>query len=163
MPSYSTTSVSCAKKAITCIKTDQGIIIPDLSPVAALASPEKWIEYTLMSHLTQHYGTLIIHAVIIPKITTRTIKALVSLCTVTQVKTIYLITWQGTLSPDLAFVYRQLKAITTQKDIIIKRISHKSIKIPLSKKNALTITPIDRISTYKNIQFNHVDITIDSL
>lgn len=90
--------VPCAKRQVQITVSQGTVTLEDHGALARKFSPESWVQYNLLSELTQQIGSTTIHRVIIKDPGTLTFQALTALCEHADVKVIELPYWNHELS-----------------------------------------------------------------
>ncbi len=113
----------------------------------------SWIKYTIIPQILRQTGSSTINHLIVTHITERTFKALTELLEKMHIETLYIPYWKGMLKRSTWNAYKELYEQAHQKNCTIKRLSQYEMKIMLSEKDHIIISPHRGVERYKTITY----------
>ncbi len=153
-PTTLITTIACNKGEITLIRAHNKTIVVDPGVIGQRLSAPSWVQYTLIPEIIKQTGATTIDHLIILKPGVIILEALASLCSATQVTTIYYPYWSGDMSAgekrNWAVLYTTLKENETQ----LKRIGNKKLYVD----NMITIESLQQTLKTSNKKFNAIKV-----
>jgi len=144
--------IPCNRGNVTLIKQDKQIVVIDPGYMGQRINAQSWAEYTLLPSITKAIGARTIDHCIILQPGKLTFDALHVLCSKIQINNLYLITWQGTISPSAWKSFFMLKEIAANNNVRIVRIGLKKQTL-LCGTNKIIISPLQEKLTYHEAQY----------
>lgn len=141
------TEIPCNTGHVTLIRTGGTTTLIDPGVIGKRISASSWVDYTLIPTIVQTTGSTTIDHVIALQPGICTFDALERLCNGTNVKHLYLVAWDGSLSHAGWRSFFGLKRTAEHHNTRVVRIGTRPTTISLAAHSCLTITPeTERIS-----------------
>lgn len=152
-------TIACNGGTVTMINYKNEITLIDPGVIGKRISAPNWIDYTLLPFINKTYGRTTIDHLVILQPGQVAFDAIATLCAQTTVKNCYLILWDGTAPKSLLRSYGAMRRELEKQGSKLHRFGKKPYTIALDKKTAITITPLEKKCTYKDLQFPAVHVT----
>lgn len=150
--------IDCGSQKISALKHNNQIVLFSTNPLARLKSPAQWVDYTLIPALVKNRGTTDIDHLILTMPGQKIFEIVTIMLSKVSIKNIYLIVWEGSLTPKAWHHYFKMKETAKTCGCAIHRIGTKETLINLSMNAQLSLKPID---TIKKQTFSVSKITIN--
>ena len=151
---YCTEDLACAKELLHIIKHTNQLIIIDPGCLGRYLSAPSYVQYTLLPHLIQKYGTHTIDHLILLKPGKLVFDAVLALLQRATIKNLYIPLWQGNLSKSGIYAFMRLKEKAALCDMQIHRLSQREMYILHDAHSTLSIKPLGTQIKKGPIQFN---------
>lgn len=156
------TTIECGNQSMSLVGTKRGVHLIDFAKVSRISSLDNWIEYTLASHLSQHYGTQKIETVIVTRVNKRILQGLNTLCVVMPVKNVYMVTWQGEAPPRLLRLYGALRRTLESKGGTLHRFKAAGTTVVLEEGMQCKIRPQEGSIVYDTITMPIMKVVLET-
>ena len=133
--------IACNGGEVTLVHAHGKTTVIDPGVIGRRISAPSWIEYTLAPTIVQTAGSNSIDHLIVLQPGICTFNALERLCSIMTVRTLYLTTWEGTLTKNGWRSFFQMKRAAQQYGTNIVRIGAYERQIKFTPNDNITITP----------------------
>ncbi len=147
-------TLSHGKKQLHIFYYQGTTILIDNGMLGKSISCESWVRYTLLPELLKKTGSTNIDHCIALNVTGRSFTALTTLCTITNVSTIYIPYWKGFISYSSWKAFKTLLALLSNKNISLIRLGDQHKAITINTSNALSLKPSTRHKKYNDASYN---------
>lgn len=152
--------IPCNNGFVTIIKNGSMLTVIDPGVMGRRVN-SNWVEYSLIKEIIENFGTLKIDSFIITRPTILTLDYAAQICRHLDVRSLYLVTWQGESEKRLLQKYGRLRYELSQKKGTFFRITDELKMIDLGKGYTLVLEPLPEQLTYKDIHFSSVGIRLN--
>ncbi len=143
----------CANGNLHIIKTAENLIIVDPGCLGRYISAPSFVQFTLMPHLIQKYGTNIIDHLILLQPGKLTFDAVQTIAQKGSIKHLYIPLWQGQLSKSGLISFMRMKEQVEQQGTAIHRLGNHEITLIKNKRTNLSIKPVQEEIKKTSITF----------
>lgn len=151
---FCTQNLPCAKEAIHIIKQNNKLIIIDPGCLGRYLSAPSFVQYTLVPHIIQKFGTHTIEHLVLLKPGKLTFDAVLMLMQRATVKHIYIPHWQGTLSKSGLYSFMRMKEKAAFCNTRLHRLNKHDLIILHDTHGTVTIKSLQTQIQKGPIQFN---------
>ena len=145
--------LECNGEHVVIARTNNKTIVCDPGFIGKKISAPSWVEYTLVPEIIKKTGGNVVDYLIVLQPGIMTFRAVEKLCSLMNIKNLYLPVWQGTLNKNGWRSFFFMKREAEKQGTSIVRIGTKKITIPLSSDNKITIKSFKHKINYQNAQY----------
>ncbi len=143
----------CANGNLHIVKTADHLIVVDPGCLGRYISAPSFVQFTLMPHLVQKYGTYTIDHLILLQPGKLTFDAVQAIVQKGSIKHLYIPLWQGQLSKSGLISFMRMKEQAEQQSTVIHRLNNHEITLIKNKRTNLSIKPVQEEIKKTSINF----------
>lgn len=151
---YSTEDLPCAQGSLHIIKHNNQLLIIDPGHLGRYLSAPSFVQYTLVPHIIQKFGTHTIDHLVLLKPGKLTFDAVLTLMQRATVKNLYLPLWQGKLSKSGLYSFMRMKEKAALCNTTLHRLSKNECTLLHDAHGVISIKPLNTQLQKGDIQFN---------
>lgn len=151
-------SLECNGSSVILIRHNKKTIVIDNGALGRKSSSRSWLEYSLLPLLIKNFGTTSIDIFIMLKPSIIAFQALTFLALNVDIKTIYLVVWQGSADKKFLHEYKNFLSALFDNGTSLKRVNNDKKLVALSGNSYIIIDPRDLYHSYHEIRYRIVDI-----
>ena len=151
---YYTHDLPCAQESLHIIKHNTKLVVIDPGCLGRYLSAPSYVQYTLVPHIIQKFGTHTIDHLVLLKPGKLTFDAVLTLMQRATVKHIYLPLWEGKLSKSGLFSFMRMKEKAALCDTQLHRLTKNEIFLLHDPHGTVTVKPLHTQLQKGPIQFN---------
>lgn len=151
---FCTQSLPCAKEALHIIKQNSTLIIVDPGCLGRYISAPSFVQYILVPHIIQQFGTHTIDHLVLLKPGKLTFDAVLTLMQRATVKHIYIPLWQGDLSKSGLYSFMRMKEKAALCNTELHRLNKNEFTLLHDAHGSVTLKPLNTRLKKGPIQFN---------
>jgi hypothetical protein len=151
---YYNEELPCAKETLHIIKHADTLVVIDPGCLGRSLSAVSFVQYTLIPHIIQTFGTHTIDHLILLKPGKLTFDAVLALMERAKVKHIYIPVWQGSLSKSGLYTFMRIKEKAALSGTALHRLNKQELTIIHDAKATIRIKNLQSQLQKGPIQFN---------
>lgn len=144
----------CAKESLRIIKQNNKLIIIDPGCLGRYLSAPSFVQYTLIPHIIQKFGTHTIEHLVLLKPGKLTFDAVLMLMQRAKVNHMYIPLWNGTLSKSGLYSFMRLKEKAATCNTELHRLNKSELTLLHDTHGTITLKPLHMQMQKGPIQFN---------
>jgi hypothetical protein len=152
-------TLPCCGRKVTIYRSNGKTCIVDSGSFGRNLGIFTWIDYTLLPTLRKEYGSTHIEHLVLLKPSTLTFDVVALLCTLTTIRHVYLVYWEGTAPELMIKNYRYILYLFRKYNITLHRIPNKAYTIDMDS-TLLSFEPNQKTMAFKEITYQQITVDI---